>query len=362
MKKTLTIAAATLVIGMAAWIVNTSKSSVPEKRIFDNETLRIAAIMPLSGKDAALGKKLKQGFDLIKKYNHYGKNFEFIYKDDQSQTDKISDIASRLAETGNVDAFITYASAPAEIVAPIAAKYHIMQFANTRNPAFTRYKGNYVFAPNIDYDTQLLLTAIKNRGYQTIALFSDDDFYNDLLKNTLRESISASGLRIVFDEKITPEKEDFKSLLNDAEQQNPDIYIMQLKSPHLEQFVRQLKKIAPKKPFTAAHVFSSSPKPELFEKQFWLGIGTTDDEFRKFFYRNYGYYPEQTSVIGYAAADLLLKTLSAVDNKELFYDRLKDISNRDKSPLGKLRVKERQINFQPVLQEIRKGKIIIVSE
>lgn len=360
MKKKLITAATALIIGGAAWIVNSSQISVPSKDTSDAETIKIGIIMPLSGKDATLGKKLKQGFDLVKNQNRYGKKFKLIYKDSKTKTEEIPQIAKELAETANVDAFITYGATSAEIVAPIAAKYHVLQFACAHNPAFTRYKGNYILTPNAEAEAQILSEAIKNRGYTTVALISDDDFYNNLLGHLLRKAVVANDLELVFDTKINAETTDYKAILNEAKVQNPDIYILQVKSPALEKLVKQLKNGASKRPFTAAHVFLSSPQPELFEGQFFLGIGTSDNEFNDFFRENYGKHPNPIATLSYSATDLMLKTLTSIDDIEIFYDRLKEIAGRDKSVLGKLRVKERQINYPSLLQEFRKGKIVTV--
>lgn len=363
MKKIIGLITAILIIGGAAWVAKGPQSSLSSKTApTEDDIIKIGVILPLSGNNAVIGKHLKEGLDLVRNYNHYGKDFEFIYEDDQMDAAKTNLIAQKLATADKVDAIITYASQPAGIVAPIAAKHNVLQFANSSDTAFTRYKGNYAFAPSPQEEMLMLLQTVKKRGYNKIALITAVEAYSNLAEKNIKELAPKEEIEIVYEAKVNPSDRDFKMLIVEAESKNPDVYILQTWEPVLDILVKQLRQTAPKKPFTAAYAFFLSNNPKLFEGQFCLNIGSRNREYEKFFYQHYKKYPGQMSAVGYAEADLLLKTLSSIDHREQFYDRLKEITGRDKTVLGRLKVNERQINYQPILQEFRGGKPVTIAE
>lgn len=333
-----------------------------EKTAGKEDVIKIGVILPLSGNNAFIGQQLKQGLDLLKQTQTYSKKFTFIFEDDQMQATKTNLIAHKLAETDKVDVIITYASQPAAIVAPIAAKHNILQFANSSDPSFTRYPGNYAFAPSPEDEMRVLLREIKKRGYQKIALISAIEPYSNLAEKNIKKLAAQMNLDLVFEVKVNASDRDFKMLIAQAESKNPDIYILQTWEPTLDILVKQLKQAYPQKPFTAAYAFFLSQSPDLFEGQFCLNIGSNSDGYKKLFYDVYHKEPEQMSAVGYAEADLLLKTLSTMKNGDDFYQKLLEVAAAEDSVVGRLSVNGRQVNYRPIVQEFVNGQPVTVKE
>lgn len=327
----------------------------------NEDIIKIGVILPLSGNNAIIGTQLKEGLDLITATQNYDKSFMFIFEDDQMQAARTSAIANKFANIDKVDAIITYASQPAAIVAPIATEHGIIQFANASDVTFTKYDGNYAFAPSPEHEMRTLLNAIKKRGYQKIALITANEAYSNLAESNVKKLTPQMDLEIVYQAKVNPSDRDFKMLISKAETTKPDIYIIQTWEPVLDILVTQLKQVAPEKPFTAAYAFFLSMNPELFEGQFCLNIGSNNEDYQKLFYQHYQKNPEQMSAVGFAETDLMLKAMSKMKNWNEFYDELKKAA-QEESILGSLTINGQQINYQPIIQEFRNGKPVTLPQ
>ena len=326
-----------------------------------NNIVRIGVIAPMTGANALMGKQFQRGLELLQKDKTYNVSYELIYEDDQMLATNTVTAAKRLIDLKNVDVIFTYASWAAGAIAPIVEENKVVHFSGSSDMSLTKRPYNYIMGPTPEDDMKTLFDYLGKKGYKRLALILENDTYVKLVRPYIHQFAKEHGIEIVFEDDIQPSERDFRMLLMKAEKTNPDIYILQALNPVFDILVRQLSQYAPGKPFTGAYVAGlQSEQPELMENQAFLNVDTTDSDFIKRYQEEYNTKPEVMAIIAYPMLDILLRTVeTGVDLKDeaAFQKALSDVSKNNPTILGKMRVDGRKLNYYPIMQQFKNGKL-----
>ena len=326
-----------------------------------DHTIRIGVIAPMTGANALMGKQFQRGLELLKKDKNYNISYKLIYADDQMMAANTVTAAKRLIDLNHVDVILTYSSQAAGAIASIAEENKVLHFSGSSDMSLTKKSFNYIMGPTPEDDMKTLFDYLGKKGYKRLALILENDSYVKLVRPYIHQFSKEKGIDIVFEDNVQPSERDFRILLIKAEKTNPDIYLLQAFNPVFDILVRQLNQYAPHKPFTGAYVAGSqSQQPELLENQAFLDVDTTDTDFIKKYDQEYNTKPEQMAVIAYPMLDILLKTIeTGVDLKDeiAFQSALKTVNKNNITILGKLRINGRKLNYYPIVQQFKNGKL-----
>jgi len=353
--------------GVAALVViGIIGGNIYQQKNKNADTIRIGVIAPMTGANALMGKQFQRGLELLKKDKKYDVSYELIYEDDQMLATNTVTAARRLIDLKNVDVILTYCSQAAGAIASIVEENKILHFSGSSDMSLTQRGYNYIMGPTPEDDMKTLFSYLKKQGYQRLALILENDSYVKLVRPYMHQFAKEAGISIVFEDSVQPTERDFRVLVMKAEKENPDIYILQAFNPIFDILTRQLKQYAPDKPFTGAYVAGSqSQQPELLENQAFLDVDTTDADFIQKYQKEYQTKPEQMAVIAYPMLDILLKTIeTGVDLKDekAFQKALKKVNEDNTTILGKVRIDGRKLNYYPIVQKFKGGKLVPVGE
>ena len=330
------------------------------------QVVKIGVIAPMTGANSLMGKKFQRGLELLKKDKKYSVDYELIYEDDQMLATNTVTAAKRLIDLKNVDVILTYASQAAGAIASIIEENKVLHFSGSSDMSLTQKGYNYIMGPTPEDDMKTLFDYLQRRGYKRLALILENDSYVKLIQPYIHQFAKEKGIEIVFEDNIQPSDRDFRILLTKAEKTNPDIYLLQAFNPVFDILVRQLSQYAPNKAFTGAYVAGSqSQQPELMEGQAFLDVDTTDSNFIQRYKEEYNTKPEQMAVIAYPMLDILLKTIETgvnLKDEKAFQKALNEVNMNNMTILGKVRIDGRKLNYYPIIQQFKNGKLSPVEE
>ena len=141
------------------------------------KTVKIGAILPLSGKLSSYGEHMKEGIELAKdEINSQGgikgKKLEVIYEDSQGDTKQGITAYHKLVDTEGIKVLLSSLSGVTLGIAPLAEKDKVVVFAiGTAAPSISK-AGDFIFRHNLlpQTEAKTLADLIYNKkGYKKIA-------------------------------------------------------------------------------------------------------------------------------------------------------------------------------------------------
>lgn len=228
-KKILGILVIVLVISSVFFII-----SINEKingNSVNDETIRVGAILPLSGNLASYGYSSKAGLDLaIKEINDAGgingKALEVIYEDSEgSSTKGVSSIQKLISENDIKVIIGPVMSSVSLAISPIAENNKVIVITISSSPDISD-AGDYIFR-NREKATQqsevLSEFVVKKIGARKIATLYRDDATGKGHVLTFEEYLNNLGVDILASEAYLPGNLDFRTQLLKIKSKNPEV-------------------------------------------------------------------------------------------------------------------------------------------
>ena len=136
----------------------------------------IGIILPLSGREGAVGKGLQAAVrlaidDLPK---HRLKNeYNFIFKDDEFEPKNTIAAFTRLQHADRANAVITYSAQSGSVINTLAENGKIIQFnVGSAEPAVAKGRYNFVHWTHPDESTREILDHFRRNGFQKVAVIT----------------------------------------------------------------------------------------------------------------------------------------------------------------------------------------------
>lgn len=170
----------------------------------DNGTVKIGAILPLTGKSADAGNAVKVGLEIsIQELNAKSENhkYEAFYYDTESETKNASFGYRNLRQINKATIFFTTTSDHSLILKPLAEKDSVLLFCIAPHPDITENNNGFIFrpAPVGNDESEVIFEYIENNlNSQKIFVycFNTDagNTFKSLLENRLNNEIVGSCL------------------------------------------------------------------------------------------------------------------------------------------------------------------------
>jgi len=233
------------------------------------ETIKIGAILPLSGDNARYGVWIKEGLELKREEINAsgginGKKLEIIYEDDQAKPQIAASAMQKLATVDKVPVvFGSWASSSVLAQAPIAEKSKVVVMAEAISPKI-RDAGDYIFRiqPDARYYIRELVPFVYNQlEIRTVSiLFVNNDFGVDQ-KEVFKAEFEKLGGKILSIEEFKQGDTDFRTPLSKIKRQNPQGVFLPayIEAGHI---LKQAKEIGLKAQFLGSIPFEN---PDILE-------------------------------------------------------------------------------------------------
>lgn len=203
----------------------------------ESDTIKIGAVVPLTGDVPALGESAKNGYSLaVDTVNAgggvLGKQVEIIFEDDENQPSKAPTAAQKLIAQDKVAGILGATNSKCSIpMGPVCTENKVPMVSPTStNTKVTLEGGDYVFRVCfIDpFQGEALANFAKDKlGADTAAvLYNMADDYSKGLAEAYMESFQAAGGTVVASESYNTGDSDFNAQLTNIKETHPDVLVM----------------------------------------------------------------------------------------------------------------------------------------
>ena len=301
-------------------------------------TIKIGAVVPLTGDVPSLGESAKNGYQLaVDTVNANGgidgKQIEIIFEDDENQPSKAPTVAQKLIAQDKVAGILGATNSKCSIpMGPICTQNAIPMVAPTStNTKVTIEGGEYVFrACFIDpFQGSALASFAKNDlGASNVAvLFNNADDYSKGLAEAFSQSFEELGGTIVASESYASGESDFNAQLTNIKEADPDGLVMTDFYSTVGLIAKQARALKIDATFLGGDGWDSTDLVEIggdaMEGAYYSVFYTSDDtsepvtKFKDAYGKAFGgAVPDGYAALSYDAAMILIDAIDRADSTD----------------------------------------------
>ncbi|MDD4990018.1 MAG: penicillin-binding protein activator [Candidatus Pacebacteria bacterium] len=244
-----------IIIAGVWYSVATNKANTPQA----NESIKIGAILPLTGDGASYGDVWKRSIELGRGEIEakYGQKVEVIYEDSQMKPADAATAASKLVSTDKVKAIIIGTSRETLAVAPIAEQNKVLVLAGATSPEVTK-AGDYIFRtiPSDLYQGNDLADFAIRKGYAQMAVLFLNDEYGKGITDVFGQRLEAIGGKVVAKEEFQAQgASDYRTQLTKIAKENPNAVLIIASQNQYALILKQMKELNINLPVLAGEAF-----------------------------------------------------------------------------------------------------------
>jgi branched-chain amino acid transport system substrate-binding protein len=343
----------------------------------------IGEFASLTGGTADFGTSSHAGLELaIKQANEkggvLGKPIRLVTEDDRSDVTEAVNAVQKLVNKDNVLAVIGEVASKRSLAGGnVCQKYKTpMLSPASTNPAVTVEGGkvkDYVFRICFTDDFQGMINGkfALDQGWKRVAVMTNqEEDYAKGLSASFKQAFTAGGGQVVAEAQYTNRDKDFKALLNNIKQSNPDAIYVPGYYTEVKLILPQSREIGMMMPFFGGDGWDS---PETLaigpaaEGCFFSDHYTADDPapkvqaFVQAFRAAYGKTPDAMAALGYDAGGVMLKAIADAGkaDRAAVRDALSKVADYD-GVTGKITLDANHNARKPiVVLRITSGKAVL---
>jgi branched-chain amino acid transport system substrate-binding protein len=354
MKRKILIPLAILVVIIAAIAIYfTQKPKEPE-------TIKIGAILPLTGDFSLFGGWLKEGIDFAVSSSNLP--VRVIYEDNANQNAKSVSSFQKLVKVDKVNAVITARTPTANVLLPLINSHKvftIFTFADLPR-GDKKYILNYHF-PIEDEITALTEFAFKKIGKKAAILTVNDDF-GRLGADLFEVKFKQLGGVVIYKDMFSQVIADFKPIVGKLKNSNPDFVFVIAWEQNFLSLTKSMKEQNLSIPIVGPNVLSIYiPLVKKYLPLSYFTVSFYDagkknphyEEFIELFKKRFGKEPNMVHAESYEATVIILNALKKTKNLSTYFDNFKQYEGI----FGKIIIdQERQAHFPLAIVEVREGE------
>jgi branched-chain amino acid transport system substrate-binding protein len=294
------------------------------------QTIKIGAVLPLTGDAAVYGKAIKDGIDLAlsevnTKGGVKGRRIEVIYEDDQGKATIGVSATQKLIAQDKVPVIIGGAmSSVCAAIGPICQRNKVVLLSPTASAPSLRKIGNYLFFlwPSDNYDGKIMAEfAYKELGIRSVAILYVNLEYGKGIEAVFRHEFEKLGGKVVASEAYAQGATDFRAQLSKIKALSPDALYLPGYYKELAGILKQARQLGLKTKILSVNSFYDPKLLQIAGDSAEGAIFTypmydpknKDAVTRKFvdaFKKKYGKEPDIFAAQGYDALNLVALAIS----------------------------------------------------
>ncbi|MBE6468282.1 MAG: amino acid ABC transporter substrate-binding protein [Alphaproteobacteria bacterium] len=332
--------------------------------------VKIGATLPLTGDMAYAGQNMKAAMELSLKdldKANLKYDYQLVFEDDAFELKKAQQNLIRMNDIEKINAVMSFWGAIGTLASNYAEQKQIIHMGCALSEVVGKGKYNFNHATTPKEHAATLIKYYKDHGYKKVGLLyngtSECIEFGEILKNMLL----ANGFEVPFDIQVLPSSRDFKAEIIKMKAAQPDALFVELPSPLIEIFGKQVKELNFDVALTNINTFPSAP--ELFEGHIYLTEKEGDKSFYDYFEKNTGLYPMPCTVNIYDGLRMIVEGFEkakADDNNIPQNDEVVEIMLNNHNFKGAVSIlgidEEGNINSASVIKRIINGKPITVEK
>lgn len=351
------------IIIIGAVLIFTPKEGVTK------ETVKIGAVLPLSGGAGFLGQSAQKALILAQEQLGDTKyNYEVIFEDDKLDPKETSTASNKLINVDGVDVIISETSGSGNVVTPLAESSKVIHFGIASDINVAKGKYNFIHWTPPEEENKVFIEELQKRGIKKVAILSVNQQGERAIVDDFKNKIEGIDVEIVSDQAFNFGEKDFKTMILKAEQTDPDIYLLLAFSPELEILTKQIKELGIETPLTGIETFEFTEQPEIFEGYWYINAADPSEEYVEAYKQKYGNNPFVGSGNAYDIFNIIVGAYETAGKdkreKPTRGEIISELENMKEfsGALGQLKMLDKGIVWSgAVVREVRDGKFVTIS-
>ena len=230
--------------------------------------VKFGCYVPLTGQLAIFGKSMQSGFEMAidefqKSPKSNGIKFTIQCEDDQGRADDGINIARKLVEDKSLMAVIGSWSSTVTLAAgPIYNQAKMVNITPVSSHPDVTKVGPYMFRQSLVQSQEGAFNGdtLWKLGARKIAIIGIPNDYGIANTSLTKRGFEAKGGKVVFEELVRPDAQDFRQTLQKAVRENPDWIYIGAFAPQTALMLKQLRQMGIKTP---TYVCAADDTPDL---------------------------------------------------------------------------------------------------
>lgn len=254
----------------------------------DIRTIKIGAVLPLTGSQAHVGEGLRNAIELAKKdLPANGKyKYEVIYEDNQFDAKTAATVANKLISVDKVDVILDAYAPIGNAISPITEKNKIVHIGIAFDQKVAAGDYNFLLFMTPDTAARTFLEEMRTRGLRKLGIFHVNNSGIAAVYEAVKNAAPNYGISIVSDEMFQPGERDFRNIITKSAPSKADLYALFALSPELEVLARQLNEHQMHNQTTIVY-FELTQDRSLFEGLWFVGYTKIDPAFEQEYKKAY---------------------------------------------------------------------------
>ena len=293
----------------------------------ERESVRIGAVLPLTGDIASYGKNAQKGMDLaleeIRGSEDYPVVIEVEYQDGMGDAQESVTIMNKFCTIDHYPVAVgAAASSVSMALAPIANRHEVVQISPiSSSPELTLGGGDFFFrvCPSDAFQASILAEWIWGQGTQSVGILYVNNSWGISLKDRFTEEYTAMGGQVTTVESSNEGDRDFRTQLSKIIATAPEAFYSPTYGAEGGLILRQINELGFDKPVFGSDVWSS---PELVTTAGGAAEGVSlvkpsqyagarYEEFRARYVEEYGEEPDVYAAYSYDIIMILEQAFAA---------------------------------------------------
>ncbi len=331
-----------------------------------NETVKIGLVLPLTGGAGFLGESARNSAMLA--LDDIGKTkfkYELVFEDDSFNPVKTVSAVNKLISADKVSAIITFGSGTSNAVAPITETAKIPRFGLASDPTSVAGEYNYIHWTPPFKEGQLLAKEVDRRGYKTISIVDTNHSGTLAVTKSVREALKSTKVKIISDDLTSVGDKDFRTIILKIKSAKPEIVLVEMFSPEIEIFAKQMKELGVNIPMTSVETFEWSNDTSLFEGMWFISDARIEKNFAEKYKAKFGVDAKPGATYVYDLVKMIID-IQEKSNQKLSAEEMQNSvagSGSYQSPIfGKVAIDSDGFFItDATVKEIRGGKVVLVE-
>ncbi len=312
-KKTIWITVGVIVVVAVIAIVAFSSGSNKQPAV--KQTVKIGLALPLTGGAAFLGESSRNAAQMaLSDAGQTKYNYDLVIEDDAFNPAKTATVVTKFVNIDKVSAIITFGSGTSNAAAPINENAKIPRFGLASDPTSAIGDYNFIHWTPPFKEGQLSASEMVKKGYKNVAIVDTNHSGTLAVTNSVKEALKNTSVKIASYDLTNVGDKDFRTIITKIKALKPDIVLVEMFSPEIEIFAKQMKELGVKIPMTSVETFEWSNDPSLFEGMWFISDAKITPSFAEKYQAKFNDGPKPGATYVYDLVTLFINNQEKADH------------------------------------------------
>ena len=334
----------------------------------DANTIKIGAVLPLSGDNSSFGESAKNGMIMALNEINADPNNKFKYEiimEDGFDPKKTVSLYDKLKNYDKIDVLISENAAMGHAIKEKVKNDKILHISFSADGSVADNEYTFNNSSDLNALAAQMSEYLKEQKVKTIAIVTMNHMAGEAVLAATEPELKKNNIKIVATEKILPDAKNVKSEALRVKNKKPDVVLLYAYEPLMSIFARELKIAGYTGKLTTYYLFAFSNEPGLFDGNYFINAPSGTSVFKQKYANEFSGKVSDISVPAHYDAVKIIRDVFekyGKDNAD-YQQKLHDVISDYDGANGKLHMNQKGIIYSDgIIEKMENGKPVVVEK